>query len=253
MLLDKISKHDPGMVIHGYNWTNGITVDQARAFCKDSLKFGDKADDLVIKSVTRIIVLVMLGSAKERNDCLRQSFNLEKGISLKKYMPKRFETMYRKFEDKAFKLRANLNVNTWTGFEGYKLVLKQKEKDGSDGQKYDWVIFDEYSPKPSDTPVVNRGEAKKNNGRASTIIKKDVFDSMAFLSGFPDTIKEEEVVEKVKTSFIGKDDLESVKNVTANKKGSVILSFSDSKQATAFVEKYMNTEFLGKKIRLIVG
>ena len=76
MLLDEISKHDPGMVIHGYNWTNGITVDQARAFCKDSLKFGDKADDLAIKSVTvfskgkapnpRMIVLVMLCSGLQK-------------------------------------------------------------------------------------------------------------------------------------------------------------------------------------------
>ena len=178
---------------------------------------------------------------------------MKKGISLKKYVPKRFESMYRKFEDKAFKLRANLNVNTWTGFEGYKLVLKQKEKDSSDGQKCDWVIFDEYSPKPSDTPVVGRGETKKNNGRPSKPIKKDIFDNMAFLSGLPDTIKEEEVVEKVKNSFISKDDLEIVKNVSTNKKGSVILTFSDPKQATDFVEKYRNTEFIGKQIRLIVG
>ena len=160
--------------------------------------------------------------------------------------------MYRQFEDKAFKLRNNMDVNTWTGFEGFKLVLKQKQKDSTD-QKYDWVIFDEYSPKPSDAPAVGKGQVKKIGGKASTIISKDIFNTMAFLSGYPADIKEEEIVEKVRTDFIEREDKKLITDITLAKKGSVVLHFSKHDDMMAFVKKNRDRQFLGKPVRLFEG
>ena len=92
-VLDEVRRHDPGMVIFGYNWSNGISQEQFRFFCKNNLKYSTgAADSISLRFVTtlsrsNVTVLVMFGSVGERDESLRQSFNLTKGIGMDKYMP----------------------------------------------------------------------------------------------------------------------------------------------------------------------
>ena len=129
-----------------------MSVEQLKAFLRTDLHYGGKADTQVISSIStlsrgrgpnpRISVLIMFGSIVERNECLRQSYHLGKGISLDKFVPKRYEEQYRIFKQQAWKLRSTMNVNTWIGFEDQKLVLKQKEKEVN-GRRFAWSFYDE--------------------------------------------------------------------------------------------------------------
>ena len=90
---------------------DSVHADQARNFCKESLKLGENANSLTIRSVStlskgrgpnpKLTILIMFGSIPERNEVLRHSYQLPKGVNVDKFMPKRFETKYREFEDKA--------------------------------------------------------------------------------------------------------------------------------------------------------
>ena len=64
----------------------------------------------------RVSVLVILGSVSDRNDCLSASYNLNKDISIDKYVPKRFENKYNEFK------------------EDHRLVIKQKKKNDGPGR-----------------------------------------------------------------------------------------------------------------------
>ena len=99
MLMDEIRRHECGMVISGYGWPNGVSTEQVKVFLRNDLHYGSRADTQVIRSVStlsrgrgpspRMSVLVMFGSIIERNECLRQSYHLAKGISIDKFVPKR--------------------------------------------------------------------------------------------------------------------------------------------------------------------
>ena len=80
------------------------------------LKFDEiKAKSFHVRSVTalgkprpgpnhRVSVLVTIGSVRERN-----------------------ETKYNEFKEIAWKIRSSQKLNYWVGFDGHKLVIKQKK------------------------------------------------------------------------------------------------------------------------------
>ena len=262
-LLDEINRHDPGMVIFGYGWPNGITADQFRQFCHDKLKYGDRAGTLTLRSVSvlsrgrgpnpKITVLVMFGSTAERNECLRQSYNLAgSSISLDKFMPKRFEAQYKVFKDKSWKLRNTMDVNTFIGFEEHELVLKQKQKD-LDGKRFNWVIFDKWSPKVSDPSPSVRKAGNKSDTNSSNAIAVDAMKQMVFISGIKGQINNNEIEDKLMSDFIGIEDKLLIEKVAVAKKGTLVLHLVKDTDPACFVKKYSGNEFLGEKMRLSQG
>ena len=260
MVEDEIRRHEAGLVISGHNFQQ-INTQQVRIFLKDNLALGARADTLAIRSVTvlsrgkgpnpRMSVLVMLGTIAERNECIRQSFNLARGVTLDKYVPKRYEAQYRAFKEQAWKLRESMNVNTWIGFENHSLVLKQKEKD-VEGKKFSWIIFDQWTPRVTDPPLNQKTNDRKGNLPAteSKVLSKDATSKMIFFSGHKnlDNIAEFEL--KLKAEFLGQEDRELIEKVTAARKGTFVLHFHDKNAISAFKTKYSGHEFHGGKIRL---
>ena len=260
MVEDEIRRHEAGLVISGYNFQQ-INTQQVRVFLRDNLGLGARADTIVIRSVTvlsrgkgpnpRISVLVMLGSIAERNECIKQSFNLARGVTLDKYVPKRYEAQYRAFKEQAWKLRESMNVNTWIGFENHSLVLKQKEKD-IEGKKFSWTIFDQWTPKVTDPPPTQ----KKNGSKGSVIaaeskaLNKDATSKMIFFSGHKNLDNVAEFEHKLKSEFLGQEDGGLIEKVTAARRGTFVLHFRDKNAVTAFKSKYSGQEFHGGKIRL---
>ena len=61
----------------------------------------------------KLSALLLFGSFSEREECLRQRYNLAgTPIKIDKYVPKKYEAQYRIFKDKAWKLRETMDVNT---------------------------------------------------------------------------------------------------------------------------------------------
>ena len=263
-VLDEVRRHDPGMVIFGYNWSNGISQEQFRFFCKTNLKYSTgAADSISLRSVTtlsrgkgtnpKVTVLVMFGSVGERDECLRQSFNLTKGIGMDKYMPKRYEEQYIKYKDTARKLRTAMSVSTFIGFQGYDLVLKQKQKN-ADGGRFGWVIYDKWTPKVTDQiSSSQKVNSRSDTASASTSIDLNAMKRMVFISGFSSELDGPDTVNMVKTSLVGEEDYVLIEKIECPKKNSVVIYFHEDKVIPAFVKKYSNKEFLGARARLSQG
>ena len=246
----------------GYTWPNGISVEHFRNVCCDLLKYGGSAASLGIRSVStlsrgkgpdpRLSVLVF-NSIAERNECLRQSFNLAgTAISLDPYMPKPFEAKYREFKDSAWKLRTTMEVKTFIGFENHELVLKQRQKNTDHGQ-FGWIIFDKWTPKASDPPIEQTRPGPKPDSSVSATIDINAMKKMVFVSGIPREIEKDELETKVKADLISLEDRLLIDKVMVAKKGTVVLHFFDSKDIAGFIQKYAGKEFLGVKIRLSQG
>ena len=258
MVEEEIRRHEAGMVISGHNFEQ-INVQQVRYFLKNNLALGARSDTMAIRSVTvltrgkgpnpRLSVLIMFGSIAERNECIRQSFNLSRGTTLDKFVPKRYEAQYRAYKEQAWKLRESMNVNTWIGFEGHTLVLKQKEKDAG-GQKFSWHIFDSWTPKVTDPPPNLKKNPNKTTSAESRIIEKDAPNKMLVFSGHKGADELSEFESKLKSELLGQEDFELIEKISPARKGSFVLHFYDQKSSTAFKNKYSGQEFLGGKIRL---
>ena len=74
-------------------------------------------------------ILVKLGSAQEKNDVLKHSYQLSQGQSLDKYVPKRYLAVYKRLKNTAWKLRKLHDQHTSIDFNGHLLTLKHKQKD----------------------------------------------------------------------------------------------------------------------------
>lgn len=262
-LLDDIYNHEFGMVVFGYTWPNGISVEHFRNVCRDQLKYGGYAASLGIRSVStlsrgkgpnpRLSVLVVFNSIAERNECLRQSFNLAgTAISFDPYMPKSFEAKYREFKDSAWKLRTTMEVKTFIGFENHELVLKQRQKNTDNGN-FGWIIFDKWTPKASDPPLEQTRPGPKPDTSVSATIDINAMKKMVFVSGINSEIEKTELENKIKSDLIGQEDHLLIEKAKVAKKGTVVLYFHDSKDIAAFIQKYAGKEFLGVKIRLSQG
>ena len=241
------------MVIIGHNFQ------QVKVFLRENLNLGARADTIAIRSVTilsrgrgtnpRLSVLVMLGSIAERNECIRQSFNLSRGINLDKYVPKRYEAQYRAFKEQAWKLRESMNVNTWIGFEDHALVLKQKEKD-TEGSKFSWNIFDSWTPKVTDPPPTLKKNANKAASAESRSIDKEVTSKMLFISGHKNVVDAAEFENKLKSELVGQEDHSLIERISPARRGNFVLHFQDKNAVMAFKNKYSGQDFLGGKVNL---
>ena len=261
-LLDEIRRHDPGMIIFGHTWPNGISIEQVRTILRNQLNYGNRADSVTLKSATLLssgrgvspkpTVLVMFGSVSERDECLRQSFRLTgTNISFIKYMPKCFEQQYRKFREKAKNLRTALNVSTYIGFEKHQLVLKQKQKD-TNNQKFGWVIFDSWYPQVTDNLQVNHQTSASNIG-ASPAIAVDALSNLIFIAGVKMDTSKEETETQLLTDFLGAEDKQLVEKVVVPKNGVAILHLNTGTDAKALSLKYDGREFKGINVKVSQG
>ena len=124
----------------------------AKTFFSEKMKLS--CDDINIVSVRPLknpknkkeSVIVKFSHVSEQNLCFKSSHNLPIGMSVDQSVPKKYQQRYNVFKETAWKLRTTQGVMTRIGFEGHKLTLKIKKKD-TDTLKYDWTIFEEYSPK----------------------------------------------------------------------------------------------------------
>ena len=182
----------------------------------------------------------------------KADFNLARGVTLDKYVPKRYEAQYRAFKEQAWKLRESMNVNTWIGFENHSLVLKQKEKD-VEGKKFSWIIFDQWTPRVTDPPPNQKKNASRGDlvAAESKVLNKEATSKMIFFYGHKknfDNIAEFEL--NLKSEFLGQEDRDLIEKVTAARKGTFVLYFHDKNAVAAFKNKYSGHEFHGGKIRL---
>ena len=263
-LLEEIRRHDPGMIIFGHAWADGVSINQVRGLLRTRLQYGNRADSVTVKAATllssgrgtnlRQTVLVMFGSVSERDECLRQSYHLVgTSISFIKYMPKCFEQQYRKFREKAKNLRTALNVNTYIGFEGHELVLKQKQKDTAT-QKFGWVVFDRWHPHATEHSHANLNQQISGASiGASQAIAVDALSHMIFITGIKTDTSKEVVENNFVSEFIGTEDRQMVERAVMPKAGNAILHLISGADAKALSLKYNGKEFKGAILKVSPG
>ena len=261
-LMEEIRRHDPGMIVFGYLWPNGVSVDQVRGLLRNQLQYGNRADVTTIKSATLLspgrgvnakpTVLVMFGSVGERDECLRQSFHLAgSSISFIKYMPKCYEQQYRKFREKAKNLRTAMNVSTYIGFEKHELVLKQKQKD-TVTQKFGWVVFDKWQPQASENLQVHH-QSSASTTSSSPAIAVDALANTVFIHGVKTEISSQETEKQVLAELIEPEDKQLLEKVVAPKNGIVILYIKSGTDGKALCLKYDGKEYKGTKRKVSQG
>ena len=158
LLVEEIRKHECGLLVNGLRLHAGQPAAEFRKFCLMDLHMPpEKANDLKIIEVTKLgqdrlgrpaTLLVKMSHPSERNECMKLSKNLQRGISFDLFVPKRYLQKYRDFKEEAWKLRVTKGVQTFIGFKSFGLQLKFKKRDDQN-IKYDWTIYDEFIPKPT--------------------------------------------------------------------------------------------------------
>ena len=243
-LLDEIRRHETGLIIKSTAWTNGYSASNFINFCVNCLKFDSyKASSMTVKSVSilgrpksgpnpRVSVLVSLGSVRERNECLSNSFNLHPDISIDKYVPKRYEAKYVDFKEVAWKIRTSQRLNTWVGFDGHRLVIKQKRKD--DGPtKFGWEEFDFWIPTTKDPAPRPRGANTRQIPTPSPALAKDSMKKMVFATKVKSDLVGQPLIDKLLNEYVQAEDGDMVTQIEVVKKHMVIFHLATEAQLEA--------------------
>ena len=256
VLANEVKQFEDELIIHGLDWPTGCPKQGFRNFCKEGLKMeADRVKSLEVKEVTKLgnpkggrpaPQKVKLGSASDRNDCLRLSKNLKKGVSLDKCVPKRYLDKYKSFKNLAWKIRVAKNMHTYIGFDRQALQLKVKKKD--DGTlRFDWTIHAEYIPKPSKNP----SPSKVREPRAGLIPTQPLSDSdtecVCIVSGLKTSQDNTQLAEKIALLF-DESDLPLVSNISVANSSVGVLTCEDRDAALKLANKYNDRQFEGAKI-----
>ena len=142
-----------------------------------------------------------------------------------------------------------MDVQTWTGFDGHELVIKQKVT-GPDNSKSFWAVYENWHPKASDSNLSKLNDKKTDLAKP---LSKDAMKNIVFISGYPHDVQASEHEAKLKSDLIGKEDHTLFSKMVAGKKGATLLYFCDPKTIPAFVQKYSGKDFLGKTVRISQG
>ena len=140
-----------------------------------------------------------MGSPQERNEILKLSHRLTKGESLDKYVPKRYEIVYKRFKKEAWKLRKFHSLKTNIDFNGHILTLKYKQPD-KDNIKFGWTIHEEWSPEPTDSVVPQTQQTGSSEGILPTPVLQTNTDKSFLISG----LKVDQAItpEEIKDAFL---------------------------------------------------
>ena len=147
-----------------------------------------------------------------------------------------------------------MEVNTYIGFQGHELVLKQKQKNLS-GERFGWVIYDKWTPKITDQTPAAKKTITRSDTNASKQINLNAMKQMVFvsISGFTGETHGGEMETKLKSDLIGQEDHVLIEKVTTPKMGSAVLHFHNDQSIMAFIQKYSGKDFLGGKVKLSQG
>lgn len=193
--------------------------------------------------------MVTLGSVRERNDCLSASFNLDKHISIDKYVPKRFEAKYNEFKEIAWKIRSSQKLNTWVGFDGHKLVIKQKKKDEG-STKFGWEEFDFWIPSINDPLPAPKGVNVRQNTVPSPPLSKETLRKMIFATKVKSELTGQQLIDKLNAEFIQPEDKDIIDHIEFVKKGMIIFHLTSDAHAEPFVAKYKDIDFCSAKVSI---
>ena len=161
-LIEEIKQHLPGLMLYGIELSQksqAESISSFKQFCSDKLKMSTVSISKLNVGEIRFFgsgrsppTLVKLGGPGERNDVLQHSHHLAKGESLDKYVPKKYLPTYKRFKNKAWKLRTVHQQHTAIDFNGHLLTFKHRKKD-AEGVKYSWTIAEEWYPEPTDAAL----------------------------------------------------------------------------------------------------
>ena len=238
------------------------TPDCFRKFCSDQLKMNK--DDLCKIEIKQIrvqkggvpkgrgqkegdknkdTVFVELGHVSQRNLCFKYVKNLDRKISLDKYVPKQYLSKYREYKETSWKLRMAHGVSTRIDFDGAEMVLRYKRKDG-EGLTYSFVIHESYTPKP-EQPKPKSAYTPATGSTPTPLLPPPGDELIVIMSGIQgvDKTRDKEIME-----FFTEEDRKNIINISrpSNSVATIFLK----QNAKKFVERYNGKDFKEKKISL---
>ena len=174
-LKSEIREVECNLQIYGLNIEHLTSKEEVKAFFEETLKVPkDQLSSIHIESVRKNpapkdpnnkkrSVTVRLGHPSDRFVCYANAKNLPRGITLDMSVPRRYSKKFAEFKDKAWKIRVSQeNMSTRIDFNGPILTLRVKKKD-KDGQKFGWIIHEEFTPKMVMNPPTSSPPLRKSS------------------------------------------------------------------------------------------
>ena len=139
------------LVIHGFKCSD-VDIDTRKLI--EGLGVPSSVDVKIV-SVVRLgkgdgvkppSILVVVQNQFQRNEILRFSKNLPKGVSVDRDIPIGYRETYKKFRREAWKYKSFFKVSTQIVFSGHLLQLRYKDLDNAPGKAH--TIIEEFFPSP---------------------------------------------------------------------------------------------------------
>ena len=195
-------------------------------------------------------ILVRFGHPTERNQMLPQSRNLPRGITVDKFVPKLYLKKHKEFKKLAWKLKTvHDDIHTQVIFDSYNLVLRYKKKDEGANQ-YNYIIEKEFHPKPEDSNILSRPEARDPNKKDTPTIdisKQARCNRSIIVSRVPETIDDSNATKDI-IGHLDNRDHHHLMEVQFKSKGTVVLVCKDWASCKLIFDKYAKTRIQDKEV-----
>ena len=240
---------------------NGIESEKMKngsdflSFCKQSLKLDDvslaKINVLSVNPMVRAnqkdkkpSILIKLAHFSERNICLKNSFNLPKGSSIDRSVPKRYLQKYKELKTKAWKIRTSQSLKTRIDFEGHMLCLKVRKRD--EGTiKYGWTIHEEFSPSPSSVPPKYTSKVQPGLTPTPPLSLEKLSKTIIF-TNIVSSLKKDDLFVCFEKLFDKKDEIERIHMVNEN---TFTVECKEAEIAKKLKSKFQDFLFQDRKIK----
>ena len=254
--------HEHGLVLHGVKLEGKDDMTRSD-YIKNFLKIEMKApSDLLakirIREVTRLgaendtkppPILIKFGHPTERNSILPLSKNLKRGITIDKFVPKMYLQKHKEFKKHAWKLKSLFNIHAQVVFDAHNLVVWYKKKDDG-ANKYNWIIAKEFHPKPEDSVVLTRAEARDPSKLDTPVIdmsSNSACNRSVIVSGPSDSITNINAEIEFRELFDSKDS-DLVEEVNFKSRGTVIIVCKDWAGCKHLFEAYNKKNMFDKEL-----
>ena len=257
MLKYEIAQVESILIVHGLAIGEMLSVEKATAFLTDKLKLSpDSLKQINIVSVTSLgkhnntqSIMIKLSHVTERNICLKNSFNLPKGVTIDRSVPMRYLSKYKDFKSKAWQIRMSQNLMTRIEFQEHSLCLRIRKKD--DGEvKYGWTIHEEFTPTVN-CPVPSKTKSSKpdTSGTMPTppLSKAELSMSVIF-SNIKSDLTGDILLQKVKAMFNSKQ-TENIACVSMMNPSTFVVKCSAPEHAKKLAKEFINFKFQNSAIK----
>ena len=263
-LADKIREHERSLIVFGLK-VSDTPLNDGKDFLENKLKMSEnEVNKACLKHAVRLGkgdgnnppgLLLTFAHPGERNFVLSFSKNLKgSNLKLEKHIPKLFQKEHKVFKKEAWKLKniPGTNYQTQIIFDGYKMLLRYKERDTTT-DKFQYVIHSEYFP-PMDKAESEIVSSIKHpiGSKPTPVISRDLIEksnTSFYVTGMTTERTESTFIELFK-DFLDPSDKDAVVEIKLNRKDLATVYCKSWQDCSRIVNNRKDKKFQNDKITL---